>query len=340
MIDFFTKNETKDDKLEDICEVYLLYFDESKGPIPILIYPDESIKNNPEKMRLINIHPIWFLDIKKHENFNRIDLEYEGKMFFAKKFFVNSKRKKKRAGLGTTTPETIILIIALSNDIDLFGNLLLNKITEAIITNFGSNLYQVIESEIVKYNLVKTPKLREIVTKGDYLKMRLSNLIKKICNEFFLSFIEQIDATSIKLQKALSYFMLKGIFLNKRLLNREKKQFSITELFESTKNDINKIGQQTLFKFMNFKIIQDSSEIEIKVKNISKKFIENLRTKITYVKEFFEDDLLNEKIDYWHPEEEILIIFPIIPGISDYIFYIIGNADRNILFSKKIEIRR
>lgn len=340
MIDFFTKNERKDQKVEDICEVYILYFDESKGPIPLLIYPDEFMKNNPAKMRLIKIHPIWFLDIKEHEDFNRIDLEYEGKMFLAKKFFVNSERQKRRAGLRENSPETIILIITLSADIDFFGNVLLNKITEAIITNFNSNLYQIIESEIVKYELVKSPKSRETINKGDSLKTRLINLIKKICNEFFQSFIEQIDATSIKFQRALSYFMLKGININKRLLNKERKQFSLAGFFEWTKNDTNKTQLQTLFKLTNIKINQDFSEIEIEVKNISKKYIENLRTKITYVKEFFENEILNEKIDYWHPEEEILIISPIIPGISDCLFYIIGENEKDILFSKKIELKR
>ena len=339
MIDFFTKNERKDDKVEDICEVYILYFDESKGPIPLLIYPDESIKNNPEKMRLINIHPIWFLDIKEHENFNRIDLEYERKMFFAKKFFVNSERKKRRAGLREDSPETIILIIALPSDIDIFGSALLNKITGAIITNFNNNLYQIIESEIVRYELVKSSKFRELIIKGDSLKKRLNNLIERICNEFFESFIEQIDAKSIKLQRALAYFMLRGIDTNKILLKNTHTQFSIEELFESTKNNINKIQFQDLFKLTNFEISQDSREIEIKVKNIFSKPIEDLRAKISYLKDFFENEILNEKIDCWHPEEEILIISPIIPGISDYLLYIVGDGDKDILFSKKIELR-
>ena len=156
MKEFFVKNETTEERLIGFYEIYMLYFDESQGATPLLFYPNESIKNNLEKMRLIKIHPIWFLDIKEHENLNRVDLEYEGNMYFAQKFHVKSKRKKKRAGLMEETPETIILILSIPNDIDIFGSALLNKITDIVIKNFQNTIYYIIESEIIRSEIIKT----------------------------------------------------------------------------------------------------------------------------------------------------------------------------------------
>jgi hypothetical protein len=98
---------------EQLCEIFLLYFDELRGHIPILICPDETIKEVPEKMLPVKIHSIWFLDIKTHSDVNRIDLEYSGRMYFAKKFLVPSRRKKERAGLENDNQEIMVLIVSL-----------------------------------------------------------------------------------------------------------------------------------------------------------------------------------------------------------------------------------
>jgi len=339
-LDLFTRNDKNKNTIIEFCEVYLLYFDESKGPIPLLIYPDESLKNDRGKRRLLDIHPIWFLDIEDYSAFNRIDLEYNGNMYFAKKFSVNSKRKKRRAGLNDNTPETIILIISISTDIDIFGSILLNRVTDTIITNFKNTLYQIIESEIAKYEIIKTSSIKEIIKKGDFLKDKLKKLIRITCKEYFESILEKTDATSIKLQKALSYFILKGIDMTKIFKSVKEKPFSKVRLFEPFKDNNKALQLKTILKILSVEINQDTQEIEIIVKNIIKKPLIRLRVKIAYIQEFFEKEVLNEKVEIWFSEEEILLISPIIPGINDYLLYIIEENNKKIIFSKKIELNK
>ena len=111
----------------DICEgltdIYLMYFDEERGHVPLFIYPEEKFSDlvhNKTFMRPIKYHPIWFLTVDEQEALDHIDLEFKGYTFFGKKFFAKSKRKKKRAGLDEETPETIIIIISLPNEVEIF----------------------------------------------------------------------------------------------------------------------------------------------------------------------------------------------------------------------------
>ncbi|MFX1393896.1 MAG: hypothetical protein ACFFAH_10010 [Promethearchaeota archaeon] len=339
-MDLFIRNEKNENSIIDFCEVYLLYFDESKGPIPLLIYPDESFKDDLGKMRLIYRHPIWFLDIENYNAFNRIDLEYNGKIYFAKKFSVSSKRKKRRAGLNQNTPETIILIIAIPTDIDIFGSVLLNRVTETIKTNFKSTLYQIIESEIAKDEIIKTFNIKEIIQKGDLLKNRLRKLIEITCKEYLKSVIEESDTISIKLQKALSYFILKGADITKIFKSGKEKPISELSLFEPLKDNNKSLELKDILKILNVEINQETQEIEIIMKNIIKIPLIKLRVKITYIQEFFEKELLNEKVEIWYSDEEILFISPVIPGIDDYLLYIIEENNKKIIFSKKIELNK
>ena len=79
---------------EDLCVVYVLYFDEKKGQVPLLMYPDDRLRVDKRYMRPINFHPVWFLET---EELDHIDLEYKGYAFFGKKFKIKSQRPKRRA---------------------------------------------------------------------------------------------------------------------------------------------------------------------------------------------------------------------------------------------------
>jgi len=174
----------------EIYEIYIMYFDELKGNIPLLIYPDESIKRNSKKMRPIKYHPIWFLDTNIQNEFDHVDLIYNRKVYLARKFQTISKRKKRREGFKTETPELIVIIIALPSDLYNYGENLLNNLSELIITNFDKELYQIIESEIAKDELIKTAKLGGIINKGNSKKKEIKDLIDFISKEYFLSIIK------------------------------------------------------------------------------------------------------------------------------------------------------
>ncbi len=170
-------------------EIYILYFDEAIGHVPLLIYPKESFKSDPKKMRRVKFHPIWFLDITEKGVSDHINLIYEGNVCYAKKFFTISKRKKRRAGLKDDTPETIIIIITLPTSIYPYGIKFLDLITENIIENFKHKFYQIIESEIAKDEIIKTAEINDIIKNGDLLKDELRSLINKTSKEYLLKII-------------------------------------------------------------------------------------------------------------------------------------------------------
>ena len=199
---------TKKDSFEGLYEVFLLFFDETKGNVPFFIYPDETIKNNAEKMRPINIHTIWWMDMKDQAVMDHVDLEYGDKMYIARKFLTLSKRKKKGVKVDNYSPETIIIMLALPNDLYIFGSALLNQLTINIIKNFEGKLYHVIESEIAKEKIIKTPEVKKIIDQGDIIKERIKDIILVTCKHYFSSVINKSNIKSIKQQKALSYLSL------------------------------------------------------------------------------------------------------------------------------------
>jgi len=173
--------------LSELCQIYIIYFNEILGQIPLLIFPEDSIKVNEEKMRPVKFHPIWFLDGKDQNGFRHINLVYEGKVYFAKKFQNFSKKKKSMAGLKEGILELIVIIIVLPKKMDTYGLNFLNIISEKILIDFEDSVYQIIESAIQKENLIRTPKIREIIKKGDCEKDDIKNLIQDIWENYFLS---------------------------------------------------------------------------------------------------------------------------------------------------------
>ncbi|MEJ2250914.1 MAG: hypothetical protein P8Y97_14835 [Candidatus Lokiarchaeota archaeon] len=322
--------------LEKLCYVYIMYFDESKGHIPLLIYPSESFKDNKEFMRPIKYHPIWFLEVEETEALDHIDLEYKGYTFFGKKFLTKSIRKKRRAGLDDETPETIVVIISLPNKLDIFGDELIEKISRKIRTNYDEKLYEVIECEIAKEEVIKSAKVKECIGKGEKIKEDITEMIKKTCKEYFSSVIQKEDSSSIKKQKAISFLALKGIDVS-HIFPDEDLSFSNIKIFDPTKKDQDLVLKRP-FKIGSINIMEDSQELEILVKNQTQKEYNNIRIKITHVREFFEKEIMNQTIDQWFPEEELLFISPIIPHIQEYLFFIIEKDNKEILLSKKIDI--
>jgi hypothetical protein len=144
---------------EDLCVVYVLYFDEKKGQVPLLMYPDDRLRIDKRYMRPINFHPVWFLET---EELDHIDLEYKGYAFFGKKFNVRSGRPKRRAGLEAETPETIVIIVSLPVELEIFGDDLIKEITEGLRNKFEDQLSEVIEGEIASEAVIKTPKIQDL----------------------------------------------------------------------------------------------------------------------------------------------------------------------------------
>jgi len=323
---------------EELAIIYVLYFDEAQGHMPILIYPVETYKNDKTFMRPIKYHPIWFLSSDESDALDHIDLEFKGYTFFGKKFLTQSKRKKRRSGLEESTPETIVVIVSLPNKIEIFGDELIRVLTKEIMDNFDTNLFEIIDSEILKEEIIKTPKIKKRIQDGEIIKKQLRDTIEKTTNSYFSNVIKNSDTSSMKMQKAISYLAFKGIDVKNIDTKDYKGSFSSIQLFDpDRKGEVNFVNKNP-FIILKIEIIDDSQELEILVQNNSLEEVKGLVVRINHLKEYFEKENMIETIDNWFPQEELVFISPIIPHIDEYLFFIIDEVSNEKLLSKRIDL--
>ncbi len=326
---------------EELCVVYVLYFDEKKGQLPLLIYPDDRLRSDKRYMRPINYHPVWFLET---EELDHIDLEYKGYTFFGKKIHTKSKRQKRRAGLEDETPETIVIIVSLPSELDIFGDDLVKGLTDELRDQFEDKLYEVIESEIASDNVIKTPKIQERISQGTKIKVFMRELIDKTVKDYFSKAIEKrAEYPSLKTQKAISYFSLKGFEFSPLGNLKEENDFLNVEFFDSAKKATEEIAPRPQLSITHLNFIENSQEIEITVQNNTDKEIKNISISITHVKEYFEKEIMNQEVEFWFPKEELLFVTPIVPHINEYLVSIKMEDDNgNIqkIFTQRVDLNQ
>lgn len=166
--------------LTEFCQIYILYFDDVIGLIPILIFSNEFIKKNEKQILPIKLHPIRLLDSENERDFEQINLKYNGKVYFAKRF----KPKFNNKNFGK-----VFIILVLTKEINIYGSDLLNDIKNTIKKDFGYSLKTLIKSEILKESLIKTPSIVEIIKKGEIVKEDIRNRLKQIWRNYFDSII-------------------------------------------------------------------------------------------------------------------------------------------------------
>ncbi len=341
MADLFDSpsSSLKKNPFEDIAVVYIMYFDEAQGHMPLLIYPVDKYKNNITFMRPIKYHPIWFLSSDESDALDHIDLEFKGYTFFGKKFLTQSKREKRRAGLEEETPETIVVILSLPDKIELFGDELIRLLTQGIKDKYEDKLYEIIDSEILKEEVIKTPKIKKRIEKGESIKKKLRNEIETMNNKFFSDVVKKSDPTTIRMQKAIAYLAFKGIDVSHIDSKDYNGSFSNIQLFDpSKKGEVNFVDKKP-FVILKINIIEDSQELEILVQNNSLNAIKGTIVRINHLKEYFEKEVMIETIDFWDAQEELVFISPIIQYIDEYIFFIIDEVTNERLLSKKIDLK-
>jgi hypothetical protein len=140
------------------------------------------------------------------------------------------------------------------------------------------------------------------------------------------------------LQKAISYLTFKGIDIDHIVINTQNESFSKIRLFDYDRVVQQKFEIKDQFKITSIHIINNFQEVEVLVKNNSKKEFNDLIVRITFIKEFFEKEILNEKVEKCLPEEELLFITPIIKNTNNYLFSIIEEHSNRTIFSNKIDL--
>jgi hypothetical protein len=162
-----------------------MHFDEANGNIPLLIFPDESIKHNEKIINFLKAHPIWFLDLEEQRNSEPTSIIHEDNIYLAKKFRMLSEIDKKYSDPITKSFNMVTVIIALPKELESDGLNFLNIIVERICKDLKEELYQIIESEILKEKNVLTIKMREIIERGELLKDQIIKQIQTIQKDYF-----------------------------------------------------------------------------------------------------------------------------------------------------------
>ncbi|MFX1601417.1 MAG: hypothetical protein ACFFB6_12530, partial [Promethearchaeota archaeon] len=263
--------------------------------------------------------------------------------FFGKKIHTKSKRQKRRAGLEEETPETIVIIVSLPVELEIFGDELVKRLTNELRDHFEDKLYEVIESEIASDTVIKTPKIQERISQGIKIKVFMRELIDKTVKDYFSKAIEtRSESPSLKTQKAISYFSLKGFEFSPLSNLKGESDFTNLDLFDSSKKQPEGITPRPELSITRLNFIENSQEIEITVQNNTDDELKNVSIIITHVKEYFEKEIMNQEVDLWFPQEELLFVSPIVPHIDEYLVSIkkidsSGNSQK--ILSQRIDLK-
>jgi hypothetical protein len=337
--DILLNDSEEKDPIIELCVVYVLYFDELKGHVPILAYPNDDLKHDKEYMRPIEFHTIWFLDIEDDEVLDHVDLEYRGFTYFGKKFLTKSKRIKRRAGFKEETPETIVIIISLPQEIDIFGDKLIKILTKEIKSKFDDQFFLIIQSEIEKDHQIKTPVIEELIEKGSKIKRKLRVLIDRIVQDFLSNELKKtLNTNSLEKQEAVSFLSLKGIESSIFNDNEGKSAISDIHSFDPSKKNKNKPAIKPPFIISNTNVLVGSKELEIIVQNKTNVDKNSIHVIISHVQELLEKEILDIMIETWYSEEQLVFTLPLIPDINEYYIYVLDKDYREDFLSKKINL--
>lgn len=318
--------------LKGIYEIFLAYFNEALGHLPLFTYPP-SLKADKDECRIISIHSIWWLNTETQKDLEHIDLEYGGRTYLATKFNAKSYREKTRSGLTTETPETYVLIMSVPNNLTHLGTTMLRTIFQKI-QDVKDELYILIEKEVACTKVIKNPKDKEIINKGAEVEAKLldicENSIPKITPEVLtaLTNVENVD------QENLAFLLLEDLHLLES--TPREREFDATQepsITSPTTQEPEVFKRKIEIK--NISLIDDDRKLKITVKNISGQNLTNIMIRITQIKEFFEAAAWQTTIDTWFTNEELIFQYPRLIGEeNDEYMLRIENATGKLLAKK------
>ncbi|MFW9903025.1 MAG: hypothetical protein ACFFFH_01715 [Candidatus Thorarchaeota archaeon] len=133
--------------------VYLYFFDEIRGYVPLFTYPSRLIKETERKILLF--HSIWWHQDKfltPFKNFDSIDLEFGGVIYSATLFLCHTHRMKRRSRMDSNKwkPERFILIVKEPTSVSFNTKEALCKLKTKIQKDIGEDLCFLVENYLKK----------------------------------------------------------------------------------------------------------------------------------------------------------------------------------------------
>ncbi|MFW9896325.1 MAG: hypothetical protein ACFFD7_11015 [Candidatus Thorarchaeota archaeon] len=161
-------------------QIYIMYYDNLRGILPLLIFPDESVKRDNKAMKPIYYHPIWTLSNKDESEFEYINLIYRGNIYIAKKYYFTIEKIGNKKFYVQPGFKKIVSILVLPKKLNSFRKICLKLTFEDTIRDFKPFFHKIICSEILKQDLIKIPKNKSIIREGEIIKENIRNMLKNI----------------------------------------------------------------------------------------------------------------------------------------------------------------
>ncbi len=317
--------------LKVLYEIFLAYFDEELGHLPLFTYP-ANLKEDKNECRIIAIHSIWFLDIETQKDLEHVDLEYSGRNYLATKFTAKSSREKARSGLTTETPETFVLITSVPIHLTPFGTNMLNTIYQKIQA-VKDELYILIKKELAAEKPIKGQKDKENIKKGAKIEAKLLEICEQSIPDITPDLLKSITNVENVDHENLAFLLLDDL----HLLEPGAREFDASQA--EPKVEPPEPRESEVFKrkigITNISLMDNDQKLKITVKNIAGRDLNNITIRITHIQEFFEAASWNTTIDVWYANEELVFQYPrIISENSDEYMLRIEDQEGKLLVKK------
>lgn len=310
----------------EFVEIYLCCFHETKGHLILFAIPSE-LKNNKSIIRLLQRHPVWWLDVNEFkESVDHIDMEFGGKVYSATKFTAKSLRKKERAGT-SESEEVFVLIVGTPAAIAKpLGEELLKTLREKIQEKMHEKLYVLILAEEASSKPIKSEKDKEMIEEGKRVTSMLEEICASAIPEIARKIVESLQFDTEK-QKSLVYFILSQIYKERKPVR------SVTLSEATTRHNQVELMRESPVELESIELIEHGKKLKITVKNSSEKGLENIRITISHIQDFFETYSWSTNVELWFPLESLVFVFPRVDNNGEYMVKV-ENATRNLLLRR------
>ena len=332
---FIKRNPPKDESIKGLYEIFLAYFNEELGHVPLFTYP-AHLKDDKDECRIISIHSIWWLDTETQKDLEHVDLEYSGRNYLATKFRAKSFREKSRSGLKTETPETFVLITSVPITLTPFGTSMLSTIFQQI-QEIKDDLYILIEKELASVKPLKSQQDKENIKKGAGIEAKLLQICEESIPDITTDVLETLINVDNVDQQNLAYLLLDDLH-DLHFIEPATREFDVTQ--SEAKIEEPTARESEVFKrkieLKNISLMDDDRKLKITIKNISDRDLSNITIRITHIQEFFETASWHTTIDTWYSDEELIFQYPRIFGENNDEYMLRIEDQTGKLLVKKI----
>ncbi len=328
--------ESSQRRSEEDFTVFLCFFDEARGHLPLLSYP-KKLKNDPKEIQIMKIHPVWWLDEEEESPREPIVFEFGGRGYVAKKFHALSKREKQRSGMDSSTPETFVLVIGAPRDFVFLAEELLPLLYSRLISSVEDRLYILCERECAIQKPLKTSGDKLKISDGD----KIEENVLKICQDSLpglsISRLQQRREIQTRLQRRMAQLFLEDM--------AAAPAHGVRSIALGSKPDQSQ-ARVTSRRRESFQVIESEQDFEKKaiyltIINASpKEILEDVQVVISKVRGFFETETWETNVPVWNSGESVRFEVPLGEEEEPEILIRISDASQSKLMLKKIHFAK